>query len=160
MKLRIALFLVLTGIVFSNVRAADPVVAFVNVNVVPMDRDRVVAAQTVVVQDGRITAVGPTATTTVPAGAVRVDGQGKYLAPGLAEMHGHIPPPNQSQQYIEDVLFLYVANGVTTVRGMQGAPGQLELRDRVIKGEIVGPTLYLAGPSFNGNTVKTPEQAV
>jgi imidazolonepropionase-like amidohydrolase len=80
--------------------------------------------------------------------------------PGLAEMHGHVPPPNQPVQYIEDVLFLYFANGVTTVRGMQGAPGQLELRDRVNKGELVGPTLYLAGPSFNGNAVKTPEQAV
>jgi imidazolonepropionase-like amidohydrolase len=119
-----------------------------------------VAGQTVVVQDGRITAVGPAASTTVPGGAVRVDGQGTYLMPGLAEMHGHIPPPSQPQQYIEDVLFLYVANGVTTVRGMQGALGQLELRDRVNKGELVGPTLYLAGPSFNGNAVKTPEQAV
>jgi imidazolonepropionase-like amidohydrolase len=147
-------------ITISSTRAADPVVAFVNVNVVPMDRDRVVAGQTVVVRDGRIAAVGPSASTTVPAGAVRVDGQGKYLMPGLAEMHGHVPPPNQPAQYIEDVLFLYFANGVTTVRGMQGAPGQLELRDRVNKGELVGPTLYLAGPSFNGNAVKTPEQAV
>jgi imidazolonepropionase-like amidohydrolase len=160
MKCRIASLLILAMITISSTRAADPVVAFVNVNVVPMDRDRVVAGQTVVVRDGRIAAVGPSASTTVPAGAVRVDGQGKYLMPGLAEMHGHVPPPNQPAQYIEDVLFLYFANGVTTVRGMQGAPGQLELRDRVNKGELVGPTLYLAGPSFNGNAVKTPEQAV
>jgi imidazolonepropionase-like amidohydrolase len=160
MKCRIASLLILAMITISSTRAADPVVAFVNVNVVPMDRDRVVAGQTVVVRDGRIAAVGPSASTTVPAGAVRVDGQGKYLMPGLAEMHGHVPPPNQPAQYIEDVLVLYFANGVTTVRGMQGAPGQLELRDRVNKGELVGPTLYLAGPSFNGNAVKTPEQAV
>ena len=159
MKLRIALLLLLAALGLTGLRAADPAVAFVNVNVVPMDRDRVLAGQTVVVQDGRITAVGPAATTSVPAGAIRVDGQRKYLMPGLAEMHGHIPPPSQPAQYIEDVLFLYVANGVTTVRGMQGAPGQLALRDRVNKGELVGPTLYLAGPSFNGNTVKTPEQA-
>jgi imidazolonepropionase-like amidohydrolase len=160
MKCRIASLLILAMVTISSTRAADPVVAFVNVNVVPMDRDRVVAGQTVVVRDGRIAAVGPSASTTVPAGAVRVDGQGKYLMPGLAEMHGHVPPPNQPAQYIEDVLFLYFANGVTTVRGMQGAPGQLELRDRVNKGELGGPTLYLAGPSFNGNAVKTPEQAV
>jgi imidazolonepropionase-like amidohydrolase len=159
MKLRIALLLLLAALGLTGLRAADPAVAFVNVNVVPMDRDRVLAGQTVVVQDGRITAVGPAATTSVPAGAIRVDGQRKYLMPGLAEMHGHIPPPSQPAQYIEDVLFLYVANGVTTVRGMQGAPGQLALRDRVNKGELVGPTLYLAGPSFNGNTVKTPDQA-
>jgi imidazolonepropionase-like amidohydrolase len=160
MKLRLTLLLVLAALALSTGRAADPIVAFVNVNVVPMDRDRVLSGHTVVVQDGRISAVGPSAGTQVPAGAVRVDGQNKYLVPGLAEMHGHIPPPTQPQQFIEDVLFLYVANGVTTVRGMQGAPGQLALRDRVTKGELVGPTLYLAGPSFNGNTVKTPEQAV
>jgi imidazolonepropionase-like amidohydrolase len=54
---------------------------------------------------------------------------------------------------------MYVANGVTTVRGMLGAPGQLELRERANRGELVSPTLYLAGPSFNGNSVSSPAQA-
>lgn len=80
--------------------------------------------------------------------------------PGLAEMHGHIPPPNAPKEYTEAVLFLYVANGITTVRGMLGAPNQLELRDKANRGELVSPTLYLAGPSFNGNSVNSPEQAV
>ena len=138
----------------------DPGVAFVGVNLVPMDSERVVADQTVLVRDGRIAVVGPLAETQVPANAVRVEGQGRYLMPGLAEMHGHIPAPNQPRQLTEDVLFLYVANGVTTVRGMQGAAGQLDLRDEVNRGEIVGPNLYLAGPSFNGNAVSTPEEAI
>lgn len=80
--------------------------------------------------------------------------------PGLAEMHGHIPPPSAPKAYTEAVLFLYAANGITTVRGMLGAPNQLELRDRANRGEIASPTLYLAGPSFNGNSVNSPEQAV
>ena len=65
-------------------------------------------------------AVGPAESVDVPANAARVDGNGLYLVPGLGEMHGHIPGPDQPRQLTEDVLFLYVANGVTTVRGMQG----------------------------------------
>jgi cytosine/adenosine deaminase-related metal-dependent hydrolase len=114
----------------------------------------------VLVQGDRIVAVGPAASVAVPAGARRVDGRGKWLVPGLAEMHGHVPPPTAPAQATEDVLFLYLANGITTVRGMLGAPGQLELRRRTAMGELLGPTLYLAGPSFNGNSVNSPEDAV
>ena len=74
-------------------------------------------------------------------------------------MHGHVPPPTAPKS-LDTVLFLYVANGVTTVRGMQGAPGQLELRTATSRGDVIGPHLYLAGPAFSGGTVKTPEEAV
>ena len=133
--------------------------AFVNVNVVPMDSERVLRGHTVIVRGDRIVEVGPAASVTVPAGATVVEGGGRYLAPGLAEMHGHVPPPNAPAQYTDDVLFLYVANGITTVRGMLGAPGQLDLRARVQAGGVVAPTLYLAGPSFNGNSVTSPARA-
>ncbi len=136
------------------------VAAFVNVNVIPMDRERVIERQTVIVRDGRIAEIGPANKIKIPDGATRIDGAGKYLMPGLAEMHGHIPQQNAPKAYTEAVLFLYVANGITTVRGMLGAPNQPELRDRANRGEIVSPTLYLAGPSFNGNSVNSPEQAV
>jgi imidazolonepropionase-like amidohydrolase len=136
------------------------ITAFVNVNVIPMDRERVIENQTVIVRDGRIAEIGPANKIKVPDGATRIDGAGKYLMPGLAEMHGHIPQQNAPKAYTEAVLFLYVANGITTVRGMLGASNQFELRDRANRGEIVAPTLYLAGPSFNGNSVNSPEQAV
>jgi cytosine/adenosine deaminase-related metal-dependent hydrolase len=139
--------------------AADAVTAFENVTVIPMDTERSLPRHTVVVQGDRIVAVGPSASVAVPADARRVDGRGKYLVPGLAEMHGHVPPPSAPAQRTEDVLFLYLANGITTVRGMLGAPGQLELRRRTAAGELLGPTLYLAGPSFNGNSVSSPAQA-
>jgi imidazolonepropionase-like amidohydrolase len=141
-------------------QSADGVTAFENVTVIPMDSERSLPGHTVVVQGDRIVAVGPSASVAVPAGARRVDGRGKYLTPGLAEMHGHVPPPNAPAQTTEDVLFLYLASGITTVRGMLGAPGQLELRRRTNTGELLGPTLYLAGPSFNGNSVNTPDDAV
>ncbi|HEU0053264.1 MAG TPA: amidohydrolase family protein, partial [Longimicrobium sp.] len=142
-------------------QADTTVTAFVDVTVVPMTGDqRALRGQTVVVRGDRIAEVGPTRSVRVPAGARRVDGRGKWLIPGLAEMHGHIPPPNAPPAYTENTLFLYVASGITTVRGMLGYPNQLDLRERAKRGEIVAPNLYLAGPSFNGQSVSSPEQAV
>jgi imidazolonepropionase-like amidohydrolase len=152
----------LTAVVVTVHRSAaqpDRTVAFTNVSVVPMDSNRILPEHTVIVSADRIMVTGPAATTPVPDGALRVDGRDKYLMPGLAEMHGHIPPPTAPKDFTDDVLFLYVANGVTTVRGMQGAPGQLELREAANRGDIIAPTLYLAGPAFSGNSVRTPEEA-
>jgi imidazolonepropionase-like amidohydrolase len=138
--------------------AGGQITAFVGVNVVPMDTERVLQNHTVIVRDGRITAVGPAAQTQVPAGATRIDGAGRYLMPGLAEMHGHIPGP-QNPRYAENVLFLYVSNGVTLVRGMAGHPFHLELRQRTANGDLLGPTIFTAGPGFSGNNVPNPEAA-
>jgi imidazolonepropionase-like amidohydrolase len=136
--------------------AAEPVdgFAFTNVNVLPMDGDRVLRDQTVVVVDGRIAALGPASSTAVPAGVTRVDGRGRYLIPGLAEMHGHLP--NQVGEQATNTLFLYVAAGVTTVRGMQGHPVQLTLRRQVEAGDLVGPRLWLSGPALTGNAAADP----
>ncbi len=139
---------------------AGDVYSFVNVNVVPMDADRVLSDQTVIVENGRIKEVGAASDVKIPKGAVEIDGAGKYLMPGLAEMHGHIPPPNQPEEYVESVLYMYVANGITTVRGMLGHAGQLDIKKKANASEIVSPTLYLAGPSFSGGSISSPEQAV
>jgi imidazolonepropionase-like amidohydrolase len=154
------LVILLTAFANSISGQSSKVTAFVKVNVVPGDRERVLEGQTVIVRDGRIAEIGPANKIKVPEGAARIDGIGKYLMPGLAEMHGHIPPPQAPKQETEAVLFLYVANGITTVRGMLGAAGQLELREKANRGEILSPTLYLAGPSFNDNSVNSPEQAI
>ena len=136
-------------------------VAFVDVSVIPMDRERVLEHYTVVVRDGRIVAFGPVGDIQVPRGAARVDGRGKYLMPGFAEMHGHLPnpqAPGTTPELVESVLFLYVANGVTAVRGMQGNPGALVIRDRIARGELVGPRLWVAGPALGGSAL-TPDSA-
>ena len=143
----------------SSTAPRDTVRAIVGANVLPMDEERVLRGQTVVVEGDRIVALGPSASTPVPEGAVEIDGRGMYLMPGLAEMHGHVPPPDAPAHHVESVLFLYVANGITTVRGMLGYPGQLDLKARSARGEIVAPNLYLAGPSFSGQSVNSPEQA-
>lgn len=145
--------------------AQDTITAFTGVTVIPMDRERTIENQTVIVRGGRIVALGPTATTSVPAGATRVDGRGKFLIPGLGEMHAHIPTPQVEAQfggdgrYTASVLVLFVANGVTTIRGMLGHASHLALRERVRAGELIGPTIYTSGPSFNGNSAPDPQTA-
>jgi imidazolonepropionase-like amidohydrolase len=142
---------------------AQTVHAFTDVNVIPMDRDRVVAGQTVIVRGDRIEAVGPTPGTRVPAGAVQIDGRGKYLIPGLAEMHAHVlaaqAPGNADERLNKDIFFLYLANGITTIRAMLGAPNQLVLRDRLASNELLGPTMFVAAPSLNGNSAPNPDTA-
>ena len=133
--------------------------AFVDVSVVPMDAERVLESQTVLVVDDRITRVGPVDEVDVPDGATRIDGTGLYLMPGLAEMHAHIPGSNAPEAYLENTLFLYLANGITTIRGMLGEAAHLELRERAARGEIVSPRIYTSGPSLNGNSVGSPQEA-
>jgi len=134
-------------------------VAFVGANVVPMNQEVVLSAQTVLVENGVITLIGPRASVPVPEQARRIDATGKYLLPGLAEMHAHIPGRRQREGWLEDVLLLFVANGVTTARGMLGAPCHLELRHQIADHEILGPRLFTSGPSLNGNSVNGVDQA-
>lgn len=139
--------------------AAEPVVTvFRNVTVIPMDtpEPRRLAAQTVIVRGERIASIGPAGS--IPAGARVIDGTGRFLVPGLAEMHAHVPPASDPR-YLEEVLFLYVANGVTTARGMLGEPGHLTLRERIRRQEVLGPRLYTSGPSLNNQTATSPEAA-
>ena len=87
-----------------------------------------------------------------------LDGRGKFLMPGVSEMHGHYPNP-EAREFTEAVLFMYIANGVTLVRGMQGGEAHLQLRDAIEAGEIVGPRLLVSAPSLSGNSVETVERA-
>ncbi len=96
----------------------DAELAIVAATVLPMDSERTLPDHTVVVKDGRIAAVLPAAEVTLGPGTAVVTGEGRFLIPGLAEMHGHLPGANSPPALTEDVLMLYVANGVTTVRGM------------------------------------------
>ncbi|MBB5015305.1 amidohydrolase family protein [Rehaibacterium terrae] len=137
--------------------AAAEAIVFRNVNVVPMDRETVLPRQTVVVRDGRIAALGPAAEVAIPDGARVVEAEGKYLMPGLGEAHGHMPPRGHAN--LDTVLDLFLAHGITTVRGVLGEPGQLTLRAELAAGERAGPRLYTAAPSLNGNSVRDPAHA-
>jgi imidazolonepropionase-like amidohydrolase len=150
--------LLMLGYGQAQVPAASREVVFRQVNVIPMDRERVLENQTVVVKDGKIVALGPAGKTKYGPDALIVEARGKYLMPGLAEMHAHVPPVDELAP-MQEVLFLFAANGITTIRGMLGHPRHLELRQKINSGQILGPHFYTTGPSFSGQSVKTPEQA-
>ena len=135
--------------------------AFLNVNVLPMDGsgDRVLERQVVMIENGEVSLIGAADEFSVAEDVTSIDGEDYFLMPGLTEMHGHLPDPRMSDQDIRNLLFLYVANGVTTVRGMQGNPSQFALRNAIERGRLLGPKLYLASVSMNGNSVTTPEEA-
>ena len=139
---------------------------FVNVNVIPMDRERVLMNQTVVVRDGKIVDIGDGKKIKVPKSAVQIDGSGKYLIPGLVDMHTHLMSDEDfPDELAPDELRVMVTNGVTTIRLMIGTPEQLVLRARSARGEIVAPTIYSASPHLTGREqgndflVNTPDEA-
>jgi imidazolonepropionase-like amidohydrolase len=138
-------------------------VAFVDVNVVPMDRDRLLTGQTVVVKDGLIAEMGPANDTPVPPGALRIDGRGKYLMPGLADMHVHLR--ENDERLNRRMMLLFLANGVTTVLNLYGTRHHLDLRSRVAAGELLGPAIFTSGPFISNAPHHKPspeevEQAV
>ena len=147
--------LVSAGLPASALSQQRPVV-FTGVSVLPMDRETVLRDQTVIVENGRVTHVG--ARRAPPAGATTIDARGKFLMPGLAEFHAHVPS-GQGAVHARRTLELYVLAGVTTARGMLGAPMHLALRDSIAKGTLLGPRLLTAGPSFNGNSATSPAVA-
>lgn len=137
--------------------SADPILVIKSVNVIPMDHEEILYNQDVVVSLGKIVAMNETGQVPIDHNATIVDGSGKFLLPGLAEMHAHVPPVDDLEP-MKEVLSLFLANGVTTIRGMLGHPRHLELREKINSGEILGPHFYTTGPSFNGNTVKSAEE--
>lgn len=150
--------LVLLALAAGSAGAQDDAIAFRNVNVIPMDSERVLMGQTVIVRGERIESLGDAAATSIPSGARVIEGDGRYLVPGLAEMHAHVPG-SRDPGYLEEVLFLYVANGVTTARGMLGDPSHLVLRERLRRHEVLGPRLITSGPSLNDQSVASPADA-
>ena len=141
---------------FSSPLSAE-ITAFVNVNVVPMSTESVQAAQTVIVSDGLVAIIGDVDEVRIPEGATLVDGTDRYLMPGLVEMHAHVPDVESDN--LDRDFSLFVANGVTAVRGMLGRSSHLALRQAILDGEVFGPRLITSGPSLNGRSVSGVEDA-
>lgn len=137
---------------------AHSLTAFIDVHVLPMDQERVLDHQTVQVADGKIVAMGPAKEAKVPRDAQRIAAAGKWLLPGLADMHVHVN--------VDADLALFLANGVTTVLHMGLAPSYVvNLDNRAIdSGKLVGPRLFF-GFMIDGNGeggrpyVSTPQEA-
>ena len=128
--------------------------AVVNANVLPMDSDTLLAGQTVLIRDGIIQQVGPSSSVRIPPGTTRIEAGGKYLMPGLADMHVHMVGPRQFQ---EELLKMYVVTGVTTILNMRGTPDHLVLRADIRAGRVFGPDMYTVGRFVNAPFFVTPD---
>jgi imidazolonepropionase-like amidohydrolase len=161
--MRAILSTALLSLLLSTGRAQPGPVAFVDVNVIPMNAERVLRRQTVLTNSGRIVALGAAANVVVPRNALRVNAAGKYLMPGLTDMHAHLGRADSATSY----PLLLVAHGVTTVRNMYGTPRLLELRRQIDEGAVLGPYIYTTGPIMEGKSgtpvadrmIETIEQA-
>lgn len=140
--------------------------AITGTTVITMRDDSVLRDATVLVRDGRIAAVGRRADVRVPKDAHIVDGRGRYLIPGLADMHAHL----YADEWVADSVAPYelgvlLAHGVTAARMMIGTPTHLTLRSSLQAGTVVGPQLWIASPQLSGDSavntwvVRSPEAA-
>lgn len=121
--------------------SADGPVAVANVTAIPMDRPVRLTDHTVLVEDGRITVVGPSGEVEVPVEAAVIDGEGRFLMPGVIDAHVHMSEADAP---------VYVAHGITSVRNMWGWPGLLTIRERIATGDILGPTIHSYSPGLDG----------
>ena len=129
-----------------------------NVSILPMTSEEVLSPQDVFIRDGKIISIGKS----IPSKTAKViDGTGKFLMPGLTEMHAHIPiVARDGEAVVKETLFLYLSQGVTNIRGMLGDPYHLELRKLANEKRILSPRIYTSSPSLNGVSIKTPEEAI
>lgn len=137
-------------------RSVAPRMAIVDVTVVPMDSATSRPGQTVLVENGVITHVGDAQTTVVPDDAEVLDGAGRYLMPGLIDMHAHL----MTGPGAEHDLILELAAGVTTVRIMWGSQTHLDWRSAIEAGTLPGPALFVATSGFEGSPPFWPGSVV
>lgn len=132
-----------------------------NVNILTMTDSVLIKNQTVLIENGIIQKIG---TNVQNQNATIIDGTGKFLMPGLTDMHVHLFDKHPLKN---TWIVLLLLNGVTTVRDMCGEAGKLQFRDRIKRNEVLAPNLYQSGPIIDGTKnnpglfafASTPEQA-
>ncbi len=129
---------------------------FTHVNLIPMTREIVLKDQTVVVKDGKISETGSSSSVKIPKDATVINAKGKYLIPALSDMHVHLEGDAWNIMYdpaskftagdmnFNDILFLYIANGITTIDLLFAFPEHIPLREKIRKNEMLGPRLILS----------------
>jgi hypothetical protein len=133
-----------------NARQGHGTIAITHANVIPMTSKTILPDQTVLVSGSRIVSVGPAHEAHFARGTHTIDARGRYLLPGLIDVHVHLYAPQQ--------LPIYVANGITTVFNLNGKPLHLVWRDEIAKGRRLGPRIYSVAPKFE--RADPPEKAV
>ncbi len=133
---------------FNNPRSVKLVIS--NTNLITMISESIESGMDVFVDDGKIERIQKTGGST--DGYQVVDGSDKYLIPGLADMHTHVIPGND----LKYDLFLFLAQGVTTLRVMWGFDRHINVRDSINSNLLVGPNVYVASAGFDGTSTSWP----
>lgn len=136
--------------------AAPSCIAIVDVNVVPMDREHVLANQTVLVRGDRIESVAPSTQLTSYKQCAVLDGRSHYLIPGLVDSHVHLPLNGRQDQLL--TLNLLLLNGITTGINMEGSAAILALRNEIRDKHLDLPTLFSAGAFIQQPAFMTADQ--
>lgn len=132
------------------------VIQLANITVVDVKDGKVLSGMTVVIEGGRITSVAANATAPDNRG-LRVDGTGKFLIPGLWDMHVHLVHGDWFPRARDILLPLFVANGVTGVRDMGSEiEPVLEWRREIEAGKRIGPRIVTSGPMLDGPPLQWP----
>jgi imidazolonepropionase-like amidohydrolase len=156
------LSLLLLAVPRAGIAQPAATIAIRDVSIVDATTDVAVPSRTVIIQGDRIVRVGAAATTPVPEGATIIEGRGRFLIPGLWDMHVHTSVPAA-----RELLRLYVANGVTGVRDMAAEWDSITTwRREIAAGRLVGPRLVASGPYLEGGPqpmiphilARTPEE--
>jgi hypothetical protein len=134
----------------------DQVKAFIHVNLVTMTDEKIDTNQTVLIEGTKISVIGSSNEIAIPENETFLDGEGAYLMPGLADMHMHTREDWIGSRWPVSPLYLYLANGVTTIRDF-GPNGNdltysLRWRDEINSGTMIGPTLYTSGLNVRYDT--------
>ena len=153
------LLIILASCGGSQEKISPTAILISDVSFIDVRTGKLIEKQHIVIDSGKIKKIAPSISN-INDYRIKIDGTGKYLMPGLAEMHAHIPPPETSWVRQQEVLFLYISQGITTIRGMLGDPSHLNLRQMANEGKIVSPRIFTASPSLNGNSVTTIEEAI
>jgi len=141
-------------------KPSESAILISNVNIVDVRSGNIIENRQVIVDSGKIAKISEKISNAKSYKTI-INGSGKFLMPGLAEMHAHIPQPsNSNPEIVDETLFLYLSNGITTIRGMLGHLSHLELRKKARNNDILAPRIYTSSPSLNGNSIKTKEEAI
>jgi hypothetical protein len=153
-----AIVIAIIVIMRSPALCQEETIAFVNVNLVPMDHAGIVPAQTVIIHGGYIKDIGAVQEVTPPMGAAVIDGTGLYLTPGLTDAHVHLDNKIGARPDFGDAP-MYLAYGITTVFNMRGEAEHLDWKKRIHEGTLLAPNFYTAGEFVNEPRIETPEEA-
>lgn len=163
-KFHLILFLLLSGIktfgtsetIPDTSSHRDDVLVLTHVNLIPMDAEQILEDYTLIIKNGKVDQMGPAFSMEIPDDAKEIDGTGKFLIPALSDMHVHLEgdawnlmyPPElkftPAEINYEDILFIYLAKGITTLQVMSAFPEHVVIRDKIKAKQLWGPDLVLS----------------